>query len=207
MGLHAGTVIIVKRKAQTMKIKEMTMRGPDYNNLANTLATTNEKLWRSGKHIADIEQYKVLIRNSEQIPDAVHYSLWDQNKLIAFATLTDGNEVDGVWVHPDYRGQRILSKMLWFFKTRLNKNPLILGDIHSKDMQEVVKGLSRFDKNWINIKTQEVRPFSIDTLDNFYSYANPTAWRLMLENDGEFNWPMFNTGVTYLKEDYTEITK
>lgn len=190
-----------------MKIKEMTMRGPDYNNLANTLATTNEKLWRSGKHIADIEQYKVLIRNSEQMPDAVHYSLWDQNKLIAFATLTVSNEVDGVWVHPDYRGQRILSKMLWFFKTRLNKNPLILGDIHSKDMQEVVKGLSRFDKNWINIKTQEVRPFSIDTLDNFYSYAKPTAWRLMLENDGEFNWPMFNTGVTYLKEDYTEITK
>ena len=187
-----------------MKIKElteMTMRGPDYNSLANKLAASNEVNWKNGKHIADIEQYKVLARESEQLPGATHYSLWDNEKLVAFASIVSGNEVDGVWVHPEYRGQRLLSKLLWFFKTRLNISPLMLGDIHSTMMQEVVKGLSRFNKYWYNIKTNEKEQFSLDTLDNFYSYSKPTAWRLMLENDGEFNWPMYN-GASFVKEAY-----
>ena len=189
------------------EIAEMTMRGLDYNNLADKLAKDNESKWQSGKHIADIEQFKVLVNDSEQLPGALVYTLWDQGTLAAFASLVGDNEVDGVWVNPDYRGQRILSKILWFFKTRLNKSPLILGDIHSKDMQEVVKGLSRFEKKWFNIRTNEIEPFSLDTLDDYYSSSKPTAWRLMLENNGEFDWPMFNTGVLFMKEDYTEITK
>jgi len=32
--------------------------------------------------------------------------------------------------------------------------------------------------------------FSIDTIDNYYLYGGPTPWRQMLENSGEFNWPM-----------------
>jgi hypothetical protein len=190
-----------------MKIQEMTMRGPDYNDLANKLANDNAEKWQTGKHIADIEQFKVKVSDSEQLPGALLYTLWDKDTVVAFAALIGGNEVDGVWVNPDYRGQRIFSKVLWFFKTRLNKSPLILGDIHSKDMQEVIKGLSRFEKKWINIRTQEIQPFSLDTLDNFYSSARPTAWRLMLENDGEFDWPMFRTGMQFMKEDYTELTK
>lgn len=190
-----------------MKIEEMTMRGPDYNNLASKLAKDYAPKWKTGEYIADIEQFKVLVSNSEQIPGALTYTLWDGDKLAAFASLVGGNEVDGVWVDSDYRGQRILSKLLWFFKTRLNKSPLILGDIHSKDMQEVVKGLSRFEKKWYNIRTKEVEPFSSETLDNYYSLDRPTAWRLMLENDGEFNWPMYRTGIKFMQEDYTELTK
>ena len=189
------------------EISEMTMRGPDYNDIAHKLAKDNVEKWQTGKHIADIEQFKVKVNNSEQLPGALLYTLWDKDTLVAFAAVIKHNEVDGVWVNPDYRGQRIFSKILWFFKTRLNKSPLILGDIHSKDMQEVIKGLSRFEKKWINIRTQEIQPFSLDTLDNFYSSARPTAWRLMLENDGEFNWPMFRTGMQFMKEDYTELTK
>lgn len=188
-------------------ITEMTMRGPDYNKLANKLAKDNASIWKTGKHIADIEQFKVRLSDSEQLPGALLYTLWEQDTLVAFAALVGGNEVDGAWVNPEYRGQRILSKLLWFFKTRLNKSPLILGDIHSKDMQEVVKGLSRFEKKWFNIRTHEVEPFNLATLDNYYSSSRPTAWRLMLENDGEFDWPMFNTGVLFMKEDYTELTK
>ena len=189
------------------EISEMTMRGPDYNDIAHKLAKDNVEKWQTGKHIADIEQFKVKVNDSEQLPGALLYTLWDKDTLVAFAAVIGHNEVDGVWVNPDYRGQRIFSKILWFFKTRLNKSPLILGDIHSKDMQEVIKGLSRFEKKWINIRTQEIQPFSLDTLDNFYSSARPTAWRLMLENDGEFNWPMFRTGMQFMKEDYTELTK
>lgn len=178
------------------------MRGLNYNDLANKLATEYAPKWKNGKHIADIEQFKVLVNDSEHIPGASVYTLWHNDTLVSFASLVGDREVDGVWVHPEYRGQRILSKLLWFFKTRLNKSPLILGDIHSTDMQEVVKGLSRFEKKWYNVKTNEVEPFRLETLDNYYSSLKPTPWRLMLENDGEFNWPMFNTGVMFMKEAY-----
>ena len=191
------------------EITEMTMRGPDYTELADKLAATNAEKWLAdGKYIADIEHFRVLKNSSDLVASAEHYSLWDGDTLAAFALLENESTVDGVWVAPEYRGQRLFSKLLWFFKTRLNRSPLILGDIHSTTMQEVVKGLSRFNKSWINIRTNEVEPFSLDTLDKYYSYSKPTAWRLMLENDGEFNnWPMFNGSMLYLKEDYTEITK
>ena len=184
-----------------MKIKEMTMSGPDLNLLAQQFADKNKQQWAtSGEYIADIEDYKVL-KNLGSTQNSDHYSLWDKNNLVGFASLGDDNVVDGVWVNPDYRGRKIFSMMLWFFKTRLNKSPLILGDIHSKDMQELVKGLSRFEKKWYNIKTKEVEPFSLETLDNYYSHGRPTQWRLILENDGEFSWPMFNRG-NFIKEAY-----
>ena len=190
-----------------MKIKEMTMRGPNYDKLATKLANEYSSIWKTGKYIADIEQFKVLMSDSLQVPGATTYTLWNENKLVAFASVINENEVDGVWVDSEYRGQKILSKLLWFFKTRLNKSPLILGDIHSTDMQEVVKGLSRFEKKWFNIKTKEVEPFNVETVDKYYSFLKPTNWRLMLENDGEFNWSMFKTGVKFMQEDYTEIIK
>ena len=180
----------------------MTMRGPSYENLANKYAMDNSARWKNdGQYIADIEDYRVL-KNKGHESSVDHYSLWDNDELVAFALLSIDNVVDGVWVNPSYRGQKIFSAMLWFFKTRLNRSPLILGDIHSTDMQEVVKGLSRFNKKWINLRTHEQEPFSLDTLDNFYSNANPTKWRLMLENTGEFdNWPMFK-GNGFIKEAY-----
>ena len=91
--------------------------------------------------------------------------------------------------------------MLRFFKTRLNRNQLLLGAVHSKDMQEVVKGLGRFNKKWYNIDTNETKPFDIDNLDDYYSYLGPTSWRLMLENTSNFNWPMFNNN-GFVKESY-----
>jgi hypothetical protein len=184
------------------EITEMTMRGPSYEKLANKYAMDNSARWKNdGQYIADIEDYKVL-KNNGHASNVDHYSLWDNDELVAFATLSNDNVVDGVWVNPLYRGQKIFSAMLWFFKTRLNRSPLILGDIHSTDMQEVVKGLSRFNKSWVNTKTNDVEPFDLKTLDQFYSYTNPTAWRLILENSGEFNdWPMFK-GNGFIKESY-----
>ena len=183
------------------EISEMTMRGPDLSTVGDKFAQTNMDAWKNGTHIADIEQYEVK-KNSGPLPNSDHYSLWDGDILVAFATLTHDDVVDGVWVNEKYRGQKLFSMMLWFFKTRLNRSPLMIGDIHSRDMQEVVKGLSRFEKKWYNIRTHEVEPFSLDTLDNYYSFLKPTPWRLMLENDGEFNWPMFRTGAQFMKEAY-----
>lgn len=181
----------------------MTMRGPNYDKVAQQFGATHQERWKTrGKHIGDIEQFKVL-------QDGIYYSIWNNDVLVAYSSLSsENNTVDDIWVNPDYQNQRVFSKMLWFFKTRLNRNPLMLGPIHSQTMQEVVKGLSRFDKSWVNVRTNEKVPFSVDTLDNFYSYSQITPWRLVLENTGDFSeWPMFNTGSSYIKEDYTEITK
>ena len=181
-------------------ISEMTWRGPDYSNLAKKFGEEHSELWLThGKYIADIEQYQVRQYND-------YYSLWYRNQLIAYTSLNDKNIVDDIWVKEEYRGQKIFSKMLWFYKSRLAKNPLFLGKIHSPDMQEVVKGLSRFKKQWHNIKTGQNEPFDIDTLNNFYSSGGSTDWRIMIENTGDFSdWPMFKTGSSYIKEDYTAI--
>jgi hypothetical protein len=179
-----------------MKIKEMTMKGPNLEKQAEQFANKYKDRWYSqGKYIADIEDYKVL-------QDGIYYSLWDKNNLVAVCSLTNAeNMVDDVYVTSEYRGRKIFSMMLWFFKTRLNRSPLMIGPTHSIMMQEVIKGLSRFNKYWYNISTSEKATFSLDTLDDFYSYLQPTSWRLMLENSGEFNWPMFNEG-GFVKESY-----
>lgn len=178
------------------EISEMTMRGPDLSNVAQQFVDANKERWyKNGKYIADIENYKVR-------QDGIYYSLWDDTTLVAVCSLSNAeNKVDDVYVNPDYRGKKIFSMMLWFFKTRLNRSPLMLGDIHSKMMQEVVRGMSRFNKYWFNIRTNEKAPFNVDTVDDFYSYTQSTSWRLMLENDGDFNWPMFNQG-GFMKEAY-----
>ena len=172
------------------------MKGPDLSQQAEQFANSHKEHWlKHGKYIADIENYKVL-------QDGIYYSLWDNDALVACCSLSNSNnEVDDVYVSPEYRGKKIFSMMLWFFKTRLNRSPLMIGPVHSKTMQEVVRGLSRFNKYWYNISTNEKEPFSLDTLNDFYSYLQPTKWRLVLENDGEFNWPMFN-GVGFIKEAY-----
>lgn len=178
------------------ELTEMTLRLGDLSQHAEQFANRYKDRWYNhGKHIADIENYKVL-------QDGLYYSLWDDTTLVAVCSLSNAdNTVDDVYVNPEYRGKKIFSMMLWFFKTRLNRSPLMIGPSHSSMMQEVVKGLSRFKKYWYNIKTNEKEPFSLDTLDNFYSHLNPTPWRLMLENTGEFNWPMYNGG-GFVKEAY-----
>ena len=178
------------------ELSEMSMKGPDLSKQAEQFANKYKDSWyKNGKHIADIEDYKVL-------QDGIYYSLWYDTTLVAVCSLSNANnEIDDVYVNPEYRGRKIFSMMLWFFKTRLNRSPLMIGPVHSTDMQEVVKGLSRFNKYWYNIKTNEKEPFSLDTLANFYSYLQPTPWRLMLENSGEFDWPMYNVA-GFVKESY-----
>jgi hypothetical protein len=178
-------------------ISEMTWRGPSYEVSSQQFADTYRDIWLSnGKYIADIETFKV--RKYQN-----YFSMWtDTDVLVAFAKLID-NEVDDVWVSPEYRKQRLFSQLLWFFKTRLGKSQLIIGSIHSPLIQEVVKGLKYFKKSWVNLQSKETSPFALDTLDNFYGQTGPTDWRLMLENSGDFTgWPMFRNGESFITESY-----
>ena len=179
-------------------INEMTIRGPNFDIAAQKFGQANSSGWLlNGEHIGDIEKFSVL-KNGD------FHSLWDAKTMIAFTSLR-ASKVDDVWVHPDYRGQRIFSKILWFFKTRLHHHILTLGAVHSGTMQELVVGMTRFKKSWVNINTKEVMSFSVDTLDDFYSWGGATEWRLMLENTIAFHdWPMFTEGKSFMKESYNE---
>lgn len=173
------------------------MRGPNFNIAAQKFVDANKDKWKSqGTHVGDIEDFQV-------IHDGVFYSVWDNDTIVACSSLSN-NEVDHVWVNPQYRGRRVFSMLLWFYKTRLNQSPLVLGQVHSSDMSEVVKGLSRFHKFWFNTRTNEKVPFSIDTMNDYYSYHEVTPWRLILENSGDFTgWSMYNTRTSFIYESYS----
>lgn len=184
-----------------MKIHEMTMRGGNFDDLATKFVSFKRDTWKkNGNHVGDIENFTVL-------QDGKYFSVWDNDEIVACSSLTgyaNTNIVDDVWVNPDYRGQKLFSKLIWFYKTRLDKNNLLIGQVHSKNMQEVIKGLSRFSKWWYNTKTKEKKPFSLDTLDDFYSYTEVTPWRLLLENNGDFSsWPKFTEGNSFMLESYS----
>jgi len=165
------------------ELSEMSMRGPKVDNLAKQFGEYNIETWKSNsQHIGDIEDYKLKEYQN-------YYTLWDNDTLVAYVMLTTAPEnlVDRIWVKEEYRGQKLFSKMLWFFKTRLGRDHLMLGKLHSLSMQEVVKGMSRFKKSWYNINTKEVEPFDLSTLDKYYDNYAPTNWRLILENSGDFS--------------------
>jgi hypothetical protein len=185
---------------EIIPMTEMTWRAGNLDSTSATFVGKNKDYWyREGKHVGDIDQFAV--RKTSTM-----YTLWDSETIVACANIDviPGHYaiVDDVWVAPEYRGQKIFSKMLWFFKTRENQPKLVLGDIHSATMQEVVKGLSRFNKHWMN-KTGEVKDFSLDTLNDFYSYGGKTGWRLVLENAYDFSdFPRFTDGKSWIRESY-----
>jgi hypothetical protein len=181
-------------------MNEMTMAGPNLDKLATKFANNAKDILATGFHIGDIDHFTV-----KQYKN--FYSLWDKGIFVATASLSNDHIpiVDQVWVDNEYRGQKVFSKMLWFFKTRLNNPKLLLGNVRSTDMQEVVKGLSRFKKFWY--KDGIVEPFDANTLDKYYNRLQPTGWHLLLENVGDFsNWPKFNNSLDglpdYIKESY-----
>ena len=158
------------------------------------------QVWKSeGGHIGDIDDFKVLKYYTM-------YSVWDDGKLIACTSLSEDEipVVDTVWVDKNRRGEKLLSKLLWFYKSRLGHSKLLLGDTHSMNMQEIVHGgLRRFAKSWYNIDTGEKIKLDPSDLDKYYDEHFPTKWRVMLENSGDFSaWPKFNTGTDFIRENY-----
>ena len=182
-------------------VDEMTMRGGNFEKAALSFVNANKDYWfQNGKHIGDIDQFTV-----KKL--LTMYSIWNKDEVVACASLDIVPDqyavVDAVWVSSAYRGQKIFSKLLWFFKTRERQTKLVLGDVHSKDMQEVTKGLTRFRKLWID-KEGKTAEYSPETVDKFYSWGGKTGWRLMLENTGDFtDWPRYTTGTSeWIKESY-----
>jgi hypothetical protein len=178
-----------------MKTKEIITNEMAHST-ADTYAITKKDTWLAqSKYIADMDNHKIRKYNNT-------YSVWDDTELIACASIIDSNipEIDNIWVHQNYRGQKLFSKLLWFFFTRLNINKLVIGDTHSNNMQEVLKTI-RIPKYWINSKTGQTDPYTPDNVEKYYEFPWG-EWKLLIDNtDGFKNWPMFN-GNGFTKESY-----
>ena len=184
-------------------ITEMTMRGGNFDISATEYSKSFLKHLDKFTYIADIEDFKVL--KWQYLKSDTFFLLIKDDQVISSCKVLDYLDgikmIRNIWTDRNYRGNGILSKLLWFFKTRLNYSRMVLGDLHSEDTQKVVKnGLSKFKKSWYKNGKQE--PFSADTLNNFYSDSKATGWLVMLENDGQFeNWPMFK-GTDFCRDNY-----
>ena len=177
---------------------EMTMKAGNLDALATKFVDLNKDQWKTGEYVGDIENFKV-----KKFSNC--YSLWLDDEIISSLDVKPEGEITFVgrlWTNEKFRGQKVLSKFLWFLKTQEKYSKMVLCNIHSTDTQAVVThGLSRFDKSWY--KDGKIEPFSIETLDKYYSHKHPTGWQLMLENDGAFtDWPRFKNG-GWVKEDYS----
>lgn len=178
-------------------LHEMTMAVGNLDLLATAFVNQHKGEWQTGEHVGDIEQYEV-----RKFGD--FFSVWLNDEIVSsLKTLPSGDviEVRNLWTSREYRGLKLMSKLLWFLKSRMNYSRLLIGDVHSLDTQTIIKGgLSRFEKSWF--KDGKKEPFALDTLDKFYHPGKPTGWRILLENDGDFSsWPKF-AGDDFVRDNY-----
>jgi hypothetical protein len=161
------------------------------------VANSYGQSWKTGEYVGDIDSFKVIKKDHI-------YSLWDNDVMVSFVStsseMSDTVTVD-YWVDKKYRGQKIISKFLWFLKTREGMSKIIIGKQHSGDTVQMLRsgGLSHFKKSWVNIKSGERVPYDKEkdngpggTYEPYRSMA-PTDWRIILENSGDFSdYPRFN---------------
>jgi hypothetical protein len=186
-----------------MRLSELSMRTGRLNDKeSKNFVNNNASVWLTdGKIIGQIDRFN--LRRYEDM-----YSLWNDSNYVASAKLSDyGNysEVNLLHVDEKYRNQKILSKLLWNFKTRQGKNKLILNQYHSDDLYDVIKngGLSKFEKYWIDGNGNK-ESFDTSSIEKYYSRLKPTGWKLVLENDGNFSdMPHFTEGKNWITEDYS----
>jgi len=174
-----------------------TQRAGSLDKISTKFVNQNLDKWKSdSNYVADMDDFKIK-------QDGMFYTVWDNDTLALSSSLNIDQSppiVDHVWINPAYRGQHLFSKIMWFYKTRLGHSQLLLGSVHSKDMVEVLKYMPRFHKFWV--KDNQKIPYDSNTIDQFYSYTEPTGWLILLENNGIFNWQKINTGWDYIKESY-----
>lgn len=178
-----------------MKLDEMALPVGDMSANADAYASAWEPHLKDSPHVGDIDIVDGLtVRN-----DGLHFSLWKGDEMVCLLKVEkkdDYVKVDSAWTKASYRGKGVLSKLLWFLKSRENYTKILLSAVHSADTQQIINGggYSRFvNKYWFNPETGEREDFDPSNVKKFYD-ASP--WSLMLEHNGNSllkNLPRFNT--------------
>jgi len=158
-------------------INEMSFVWPTYESLSQ-FGPEFSTIKQDGLHIGDIQEYHVYNLDT-------HYSVFNGNNLIAFFVLKD-NVVEVVYVYPEYRRQGLFSMILYFIKRSIGISKIILGSHQSVDMVNSIKKIHQmFKTSWE--KDGVKVPYDPNTIDQYYSKSEPTGWKIILENDGDFS--------------------
>lgn len=160
---------------------EMTQLVPSYEHMKTWLPEF-QKLLKNGIHCGDIEQFNIYKLQRDNLTD---YGFFENDICVGFAVLRQ-NEITNVYIIPEKRQLGLWSMFLFFLKKNEHMSKIILDNRHSEQMLQALKRIYQvFDTSWI--KGDEKIPFDPKTTDQFYSKKEPTGWKIMLENDGDFS--------------------
>jgi len=138
-------------------------------------------------HVGDMNEADVLFKNE------VYLIVLNTKSIAFFQVVKRGNTalVQNMYVVPEHRKEGWMSMFLYFLKQNEGYARIQLGDRHSEDTIEAVKRISkRFKVYWE--KDGKRYPYTVDTIDKFYSLDAPSGWNIILENDGIFiDYPKF----------------
>lgn len=168
-------------------IREMAVRGGNLTDVADSWAQQMKK------HIDAAEDKEDLgsIDKMKVFKLGKYMSVWAED-MVAIASIDVHSSntciIDDVWVDSIHRGNKIFVKLLAFIKNEMKFNHIVLGKVHSDDTYNLLKsgGLRAFNKSWLHLHTNEVRPFDIANIDSFYG---DSSWQLVLENSED--WSVF----------------
>jgi len=170
---------------------EMTMKVGSYEQLDKFLPEF-EKLLVDGSHVGDIEELRVFSRTRSPNVDYAIFN--DDDKIIGFFMMVRST-LDVIYIIPDFLGEDLLAKILFFLKRNEDFSKIIIGDRQSEATikKAVKKVYARFDRAvWVNDETKEEEPYNPENLEKYYSLKRPTGWKLVLENSFDFSdWPKF----------------
>lgn len=139
------------------------------------------------QHIGDTENHKIL-HYEHNGTNIYGITVNDQPKGY-LQTIPKGEyeEVNQIYVEPQFRGQHLAHKLFFFLKSYLGKS-FLMGNVQSKDGQAFIQSIAktgRFTMFWLNTKTGEKHPYDVTqdqfNLDPYRSLAEPTDWQILVE--------------------------
>jgi hypothetical protein len=139
------------------------------------------------KHVGDINKANVLYKNNI-------YLLINDNIPIGFFQVFKRSKialVQNMFVSEKFRRAGWMSMFLFFLKQNESYDKIQLGSQHSNDTVEAIKRISsRFKVYWE--KDGKIKPYDIETINDFYSDTKETGWNIILENTNDYShYPKF----------------
>ena len=172
----------------------MTMSVGDLSyNLSRYMSNYGKDFPKAHTHDGDIEEIQVWSCNNHK---GIYLFVSDAKPIGWFCINTKpfGSELTAIYVDEKFKGLRLFEKVCWYIKMHLKLFPLFLGDVHSIATRGVIKkiaSVNRLKVSWFNIETDSKEAF-LKNPELGYSNEKTTPYRIMLENDGNFDdWNRF----------------
>jgi hypothetical protein len=157
-------------------LKEAPLDAGDVKPVADRYARNNMVLWKDSQAVSN--KGNTIIRKYNHT-----YSIWVSGKCVFAARVLDMSEgqfeIDNLWTDSGSRGQGYLTKFINFVFSDLGAKVVLLGNRHSDDTKNLLKGggLSQFKKSWHNTRTGEQAKFDKDDIDKYYPKG---SWQLAM---------------------------